>query len=129
MAYRHSRNLQVMPPVQVLPKTIDDFFTALNDEDLAGVVRGFASDAVINDQMQELSGIEEIIRWAEQDIIGFHVRAAILYIRLRSSGAIVSAKITGDFDAPGLPEPLIMLFYFVLSDNLIDQLIILRSGV
>lgn len=129
MAYRQSRNLQVMPPVQVLPETIDDFFTALNDEDLAGVVRGFASDAVINDQMQELSGIEEIIGWAEQDIIGFHVRAAILDTRLRPSGAIVSAKITGDFNAPGLPEPLIMLFYFVLSDNLIDQLIILRSGV
>lgn len=129
MAYRQSRNLQVMPPVQVLPETIDDFFTALNEEDLAGVVRGFASDAVINDQMQELSGFEEIMGWAEQDIIGFHVRAAILDIRLRPSGAIVSAKITGDFDAPGLPEPLILLFYFVLSDNLIDQLIILRSGV
>jgi hypothetical protein len=129
MAYQHPRTLQVIRPAQLLPDTIDDFFTALNEEDVAGLVRGFGSDAVINDQMQELSGIEQIIRWAEHDMTGLHVRATIQDTRLRPSGAIVSAKITGDFDAPGLPEPLILLFYFVLSDNLIDQLVILRSGV
>ncbi len=120
MAHQHSRSLRLIRPAQKLPEAIQDFFAALNDEDLDGVVSGFASDAVINDQMQELSGIDEIIGWAEQDIIGFHVRATILDTRLRHSGAIVSAKITGDFNAPGLPEPLILLFYFVLADNLID---------
>jgi hypothetical protein len=129
MAERQSETLKITCPRDLLPETIADFFTALNREDLPGVIGAFEPDAIINDQMQEVSGIDDIVDWAERDLFGFRMRASVLETRLRPSGAVVSASISGEFDAPGLPEPLILLFYFVLGDRRIEQLIILRNGI
>jgi hypothetical protein len=40
---------------------------------------------------------------------------------------IVTANIDGSFDKRGLPEPLVLAFYFTLHDDQIVQLIILRN--
>jgi len=40
---------------------------------------------------------------------------------------IVTANIDGDFDKRGLPEPLVLAFYFTPHDDQIVQLIILRN--
>jgi hypothetical protein len=42
---------------------------------------------------------------------------------------IVTANIDGDFDKRGLPEPLVLAFYFTPHDEQIVQLIILRNRV
>jgi hypothetical protein len=40
---------------------------------------------------------------------------------------IVTADIDGNFDKRGLPDPLVLAFYFTPHDDLIIQLIILRN--
>jgi hypothetical protein len=40
---------------------------------------------------------------------------------------IVTADIDGSFDKRGLPDPLVLAFYFIPHDDLIIQLIILRN--
>jgi len=40
---------------------------------------------------------------------------------------IVTANIDGDFDKRGLPDPLVLAFYFTPHDDQIVQLIILRN--
>lgn len=112
-----------------LPSPIEAFFRALNRGDVSGIVKQIANDAVINDQMLEMSGRDKILPWAKSDLVGCSMRAELLSVRARESSVIVSAKITGNFNAPGLPEPLILLFYFVLHDALIEQLIILRADL
>jgi hypothetical protein len=112
-----------------MPYPIEAFLAAVNSGDADGVARHFTEDAVINDQMQELSGRRKILAWAEEDVVGLRMQVEVLKVRLRPTGAIISAKVAGDFDAPGLPEPLILLFYFSVSGAEIDQLIILRSGL
>ena len=40
---------------------------------------------------------------------------------------IVSANVDGNFDKRGLPDPLVLAFYFTPNDDRIVQLIILRN--
>jgi hypothetical protein len=40
---------------------------------------------------------------------------------------IVTANVDGSFDKRGLPEPLVLAFYFTPHDDRIVQLIILRN--
>jgi hypothetical protein len=40
---------------------------------------------------------------------------------------IVTANVDGDFDKRGLPDPLVIAFYFTVLSDLIVQLIILRN--
>jgi hypothetical protein len=40
---------------------------------------------------------------------------------------IVTANVEGDYDKRGLPDPLVLAFYFTAQSDLIVQLIILRN--
>jgi hypothetical protein len=40
---------------------------------------------------------------------------------------VITAEIDGNFDKRGLPDPLVLAFYFTLHDDLIVPLIILRN--
>ena len=40
---------------------------------------------------------------------------------------IVTADVDGDYDKRGLPDPLVLAFYFTAHSNIICQLIILRN--
>jgi hypothetical protein len=40
---------------------------------------------------------------------------------------IVTANVDGNFDKSGLPDPLVLAFYFNAQNDLIVQLIILRN--
>ncbi|WP_313198196.1 nuclear transport factor 2 family protein [Rhizobium sp.] len=120
---RHFQHTQMDP----MPPLIRSFFSALNAGDIEGLLGHFTSNTVINDQMLELTGERDLRRWAERDVVGLDMKAEILSVRARKTGAIVSAKVTGNFDAPGLPEPLVLLFYSVVGVEGIEQLIILRA--
>ena len=40
---------------------------------------------------------------------------------------IVTAKLDGDYDKTGLPDPLLLTFYFTLGEDKITKLIILHN--
>ena len=40
---------------------------------------------------------------------------------------VVTANVDGNFDKRGLPDPLVLAFYFTSDNELIVQLIILRN--
>ena len=43
------------------------------------------------------------------------------------SNFIVTANVDGNYDKRGLPDPLVLAFYFTAQSDLIVQLIILRN--
>ena len=45
----------------------------------------------------------------------------------RNGNITVHAKLDGTYSKAGLPDPLILSFYFAVKDNLITQLIILNN--
>lgn len=87
----------------------------------------FADDALVNDQLRDYWGKAAIRRWAERDIIGERLTIAVTKVVKHDDNFIVTANIDGNFDKRGLPDPLVLAFYFTPRTDRIIQLIILRN--
>jgi hypothetical protein len=116
-------------PTGALPlaPTVADFVNATNACSLNELVAIFAEDAIVNDQLQEHWGKVAIGEWAESEIIADRVTIFVVSAIEHHGRSIVTANVDGDFDKRGLPEPLVLTFYFSSEDGKITQLIILRN--
>ena len=86
----------------------------------------FADDALVNDQLRDHWG-KAIRSWAEREIIGERLTIAVTKVVKHYENFIVTADIDGNFDKRGLPDPLVLAFYFTPHDDRVIQLIILRN--
>ncbi|MEH2567593.1 hypothetical protein [Bradyrhizobium sp. AZCC 2289] len=87
----------------------------------------FADDALVNDQLRDYWGKAAIRDWAERDIIGEKLTIAVTKIVRHYGNFIVTADVDGNFDKRGLPDPLVLAFYFTPHNDVIIELIILRN--
>jgi hypothetical protein len=110
-----------------LPPLVAAFVEATNSFDLERLMVTFADDALVNDQLRDHWGKAAIRRWAERDVIGEKLTIAVTRVVKHYDNFIVTADIDGNFDKRGLPDPLVLAFYFMPHDDLIVQLIILRN--
>ena len=114
-------------PDTSLPPLIEDYIDATNRFDLEGLLAIFADDALVNDQLRDYWGKPAIREWAERDIIGVRMTMEVTKVIEHYGHFIVTANVTGDFDQRGLPDPLVLAFYFSAHGDRIVQLIILRN--
>jgi len=110
-----------------LPPLIASFVEATNSFDLERLIDLFSDDALVNDQLRDYWGKTAIRNWAERDIIGEKLTIVVTKIVTHYSNFVVTADVDGNFDKRGLPDPLILAFYFTPHNELIAQLIILRN--
>src|SRR5580692_742208 len=110
-----------------LPPVVAAFVEATNSFDLERLVATFADDALVNDQLRDYWGKTAIRCWAERDIIGERLTIAVTKVVEHYDNFIVTADIDGNFDKRGLPDPLVLAFYFTPHSDLVVQLIILRN--
>ncbi|WP_144030787.1 MULTISPECIES: nuclear transport factor 2 family protein [Bradyrhizobium] len=110
-----------------LPPLIAAFVEATNGFDLDRMMATFADDALVNDQLRDYWGKAAIRRWAERDLIGEELTIAVTKVLKHHDNFVVTANVDGNFDMRGLPDPLILAFYFTIDRDLIAQLIILRN--
>jgi ketosteroid isomerase-like protein len=110
-----------------LPPLVAAFVEATNSFDLERLMVTFADDALVNDQLRDYWGKAAIRCWAERDIIGERLTIAVTKVVKHYDNFIVTADIDGNFDKRGLPDPLVLAFYFTPHNDLINQLIILRN--
>jgi ketosteroid isomerase-like protein len=110
-----------------LPAPVASYVLAANTFDLEALLVTFADDAVVNDQLREYRGKEAIKGWATREIIGHHVTMYVVRGEEHYGNAIVSANVDGDYDKRGLPDPLVVTFYFSICRDKIIQLIVLRN--
>jgi len=113
--------------VRTLPRPVAAYVAATNAFDLDRLLATFADDALVNDQLRDYWGKAAIREWAERDIIGARLTMNVVGVIEHHGNFIVTANIDGDFDKRGLPEPLVLAFYFTPHDDQIVQLIILRN--
>jgi hypothetical protein len=113
--------------VRALPRPVAAYVAATNAFDLDRLLATFADDALVNDQLRDDWGKTAIREWAERDIIGERLMINVVGVIEHYGNFIVTANIDGDFDKRGLPEPLVLAFYFTPHDDHIVQLIILRN--
>lgn len=112
---------------RVLPPAVAQFFEATNDGDVFRLLDVFATDSIVNDQLQHWHGLAEIVEWAERDVIGQQLSLRVIHHILHYGHCVVAAYADGTFDKRGLPNPLEVLLYFTLAEDRIVQLIILRD--
>jgi hypothetical protein len=110
-----------------LPPLVAAFVEATNSFDLEQLLATFTDDALVNDQLRDYWGKAAIRDWAERDIIGDKLTIAVTKIVSHYGNFIVTANVDGNFDKRGLPDPLVLAFYFTPHHELIVQLIILRN--
>jgi hypothetical protein len=110
-----------------LPVSVAGFVRAVNGCDLEALLATFVDDALVNDQLHDYWGKQQLREWASNDI--FRDRLTIHVVKsIRHYGqVIVTAHVGGDFDKRGLPNPLVVAFYFSVPGDKIVQLIILRN--
>ena len=114
--------------LDTMPAPVRDYFTAMNALDSAGMVAPFTSDGLVNDIQREFWGPEAIKRWADRESIGDKVVwTSFPDARAHHGDYIVSAAVDGEYDKAGLPDPLLLTYYFSLENDKVTRLIIIGN--
>lgn len=110
-----------------LPKIVADHIAACNSHDVEAWMATFAPDAVLNDIQREFIGTDAIRGFGDREIFGAKVTMEVQRAWDRQGDVTVHAKLDGTYDKAGLPDPLILSFYFSLRGDRITQLIIVHN--
>jgi hypothetical protein len=110
-----------------LPPAIAAHIDACNAHDIDAWMATFAPGALVNDLRREFAGAEAIRAFGETEIFGADVTMDVERALDRHGDITVHARVDGTYDKTGLPDPLILSFYFSLRDGRINQLIILHN--
>ncbi|WP_394845507.1 nuclear transport factor 2 family protein [Pendulispora brunnea] len=110
-----------------LPEPVAAFIRAVNAGDLGALVDTFADQALVNDELREYWDKRSITEWAEREVITQHLVMRVAKIVRNHDHTVVAATVDGSFDKRGLPDPLIVTFYFSCRDDRLVQLLILRN--
>jgi hypothetical protein len=127
-AQKISALTMIRPEAPDVPAPVAAYIRATNTFNLDALLATFAEDALVNDQLRDLWGKAAIKHWAENEIIGDRVTMYVIEVVKHYGEIIVTARVDGDYDKRGLPEPLVLAFYFSLREDKIVQLIILHNG-
>ncbi len=112
---------------RISAKPVAAYVAATNAFDGKAMMATFADDAIVNDIQREFVGKAAIMAWSYKDILGAKVTLAPTKARLHYGDEIVTFKVDGQFEKAGLPDPLLLTYYFSLRDDKICRLIILRN--
>src|SRR6267142_2672948 len=91
-----------------LPAPVAAYIHAVNTFDLDAFLATFADDALVNDQLRDHWGKPAIREWAIREVIGDRLTIYVVKVVEHYGHAIVTAHVDGDFDARGLPDPLVL---------------------
>jgi len=109
------------------PEPVTALISAINFGDLELMLAAFVDDALVNDQLINYWGKQQIFGWASRDIIQEHLTMQVVSGIAHYQQFISTVHIDGDFDKRGLPDPLVLTLYFSFCLDKITQLIILRN--
>jgi hypothetical protein len=117
----------MMMTITQLPAPISAYIAATNAADIEALMATFAGDALVNDHRNEFDNPASIREWAQREIVDDCVTMQVTAASCRGNTTAVTASIDGNFDKTGLPNPLVLTFYFSVSDGRIVQLVIVHN--
>lgn len=91
-----------------LPPTAAAYVRAINDHDPAAFIPLFAEGAVVRDIGREFRGPAAIAAWSESEIFTPQVTLEVIDVADRGGETVVTAKVDGNFDRTGLPDPVVI---------------------
>ena len=111
-----------------VPQPIRDYFTAMNAFNSDGMIAPFTDDGLVNDIQREFWGPDAIKRWAEKESVGDHVVTTdFTEVKEHHGSWFISTAVDGEYDKTGLPNPLILTYYFTLDGDQISSLIVVGN--
>ncbi len=110
-----------------LPAAVTRFIEAMNGADEPALLATLSDDAFVNDAQREFHGKPVIAAFVRKELIEPRVTMAVTEIRPLRGLIAIDAQIDGEFDKTGLPDPLILTFYFGIEREQIVTLFILRN--
>ena len=110
-----------------LPAPVQGYIDAGNAGDGDALIGWFADDALVNDTRREFLGTQAIRAWLDREIIGDKVTTDPTATAGHYGEVIVHAVTDGEYDKTGLPDPLVLTYYFTVRDDRIVRLIIIRN--
>lgn len=100
-----------------IPQSIAAFIHATNTHNTDKFLATLTDSAVISDEGHDYRGIAAIKEWSDEKLIGAKVTLEPIKTVKRNGNIIVTAKIDGNFDKTGLPDPFQMDFHFTIDSN------------
>jgi SnoaL-like domain len=110
-----------------LPAPVAAYIASTNASDIEALLATFSNDALVNDHRNEFTDQDAIRNWAQREIIDDRVTMQVSSATCRGNSVAITADVGGNFDKTGLPDPLILTFYFSVSGERIVQLIIVHN--
>src|SRR5882724_2828938 len=98
-----------------LPVAVAAYVRASNSADLGALLDVFVDDALVNDQLCDYWGKDAIAEWAASEIVAQRLTMSVTQVVNRYDNVMLTAEVKGDFDMRGLPDPLLLGFYFSIS--------------
>lgn len=108
--------------INQMPQVIHNFIIASNKPDPAGYVNCFAEDGVVIDEGQRRQGKDAIKDWSDKYHFAAHVTLEPREVQGDENEVTLTCKIDGDYDKTGLPDPLLLDYYFLIKGNKITYL-------
>jgi hypothetical protein len=112
----------------IVPQPIRDYFTAMNAFNSEGMIAPFTDDGLVNDIQREFWGPDAIKRWADKESVGDQVMTKdFTEVKEHHGNWFISTAVDGEYDKTGLPNPLVLTYYFTLDGDQISSLIIVGN--
>lgn len=105
-----------------LPKILEKYIEASNEKDVKKFVSCFASSAIVHDEGELRTGIDQISEWFLKTRSKYNFTTEALQCEESKDGVVLTAKVTGTF--PG--SPINLRYNFKMQSGLIEQLRIVQ---
>jgi hypothetical protein len=105
-----------------LPQPVAAFFHTANASDPDAFIANFTDNAILIDGAREYSGIIKIKEWSKTDLFAANVKYEVTNAAQHNQETIVTAKVDGNFDKTGLPDPLMLDHHFIIAEGKISRL-------
>ncbi|QLY78014.1 nuclear transport factor 2 family protein [Clostridium intestinale] len=109
----------------MIKKPIETYFNSTSESEKSTFLSVFAEDAVLIDEGREYKGLSQIKKWSEDYHFAYKLKLEVVNTRVVNTKTIVTAKVDGDFDKTGLPDPFLLDFHFTVVNEKITKLEIL----
>jgi hypothetical protein len=101
-----------------LPPVVARFVDASNARDLDRTIACFAADAVVEDEGQTHTGVDEVRQWKRETENRYTYTIEPTELEHRNGEWVITAKLAGNF--PGSPVDLV--YEFTIADGAIEAL-------
>ncbi|MGO4546267.1 nuclear transport factor 2 family protein [Paenibacillus sp. 2TAB23] len=107
---------------QQIPSVIHKYISASNKPDPAAFIECFSEDAVVLDEGKKRFGKHAIKKWSDKYHFGANVTLEPKEAKEEGDKFVVTCQIDGTYDKTGLPDPLLLNYYFGIVDDKIVSL-------